>query len=180
MSTVHIPLYLPPNFLLWIPRAFWDRDMFSTVDHDQPFHVAVDLSGPHYFSQWENLVLNLANPHCEINLGCRSLFFIFSTVDLHNRYSYFTIWNCGYTRTSMVCEIDQDHRSDQYFISVVKGFFSLFHFSIWKWGFGRACSLAWNVLEPLIHPPINLSLLFWISSHAISAPTIFFFSLHLW
>ena len=153
--------------------------MFSTVDRDQPF-VAIDLSGPHYFSQWENLVSNLASLHCEINLGFRPLFFIFSTVDLRNRYSSFLILNCGYTHTSMVFEIDRGHRSDKDLISVVEGFRSLFHFAIWKRGFGRACTLMQNVLEPLIHPPINLSLWFWIPSNAINAPVIFFFSLHLW
>ena len=37
MSTVHVPLFLPPTFLLWTPWAISDCDVFSTVDRDQPF-----------------------------------------------------------------------------------------------------------------------------------------------
>ena len=171
---------MPPTFLLWTPQVVLDHYMFSTIDRDQPFHVAIDLSGPHYFSQWEISVFHLASLHCKLNRGCWSLFFLASTIDLHNWYQSFTIWHCSFTHTSMVHEIDWDHRSDSDLISFVECFLTFNPFrnlEKWFWSSMSACKKNFGAIDPpsnqpqpLIMSPIN----------AFSAPATFFFTLHLW
>ena len=86
-------IFSASNFLLWIQWIVLDQGYPSIVDHDRPLHVTVDPSGPHYFSQCEILIFNLASSHCEMNQNRRYLPFFIVTVDIRgwDHLSWFEI-----------------------------------------------------------------------------------------